>query len=116
MGLNVFYVLLIGIILTIITGLFSGTLNIWHILSTSQDGINGMVPIMLIATILGGIVEIIKYNGGIEAIISFMTNRINSRKGAEFGIGILVSLVNLCTANNTVAIIMTGSIGERYCR
>jgi Na+/H+ antiporter NhaC len=112
LGMNVFYVLLIGIILSTLVGLVSSSFNIWQLLNTAQGGIDGMVPIILIATILGGIVEIIKYNGGIEAIMSFMRKRMHSRRGAEFGIGILVSLVNLCTANNTVAIIMTGPLAK----
>ena len=118
LGMNVFYVLLLGIVLSIATGMFSGSFNIWEILHTAQAGIDGMVPIILIATILGGIVEVIKFNGGIEAIMHFMNKQMKSRRGAEFGIGILVSLVNLCTANNTVAIIMTGplakDIADRY--
>ncbi|MCF7791952.1 MAG: Na+/H+ antiporter NhaC family protein [Victivallales bacterium] len=112
LGVNVFYVLLLGIILSTGFGFLSGSFNIWQLFNTAQNGINSMVPIILIATILGGIVEIIKYNGGIEAIMSFMKKRMHSRRGAEFGIGILVSLVNICTANNTVAIIMTGPLAK----
>ena len=112
LGMNVFYVLLLGIVLSILVGIISNSFTIWQLLNTAQSGIDGMVPIILIATILGGIVEIIKYNGGIEAIMSFMRTKMHGRRGAEFGICILVSLVNFCTANNTVAIIMTGPLAK----
>ena len=111
MGLNVFYVLITGIILSVLVGFISGS-NIWELLNAAQAGVVGMTTLILISTILGGIVEVIKYNGGIEAVMSFMRKRMHGRRGAEFGIAILVSLINMCTANNTVAIVMTGPLAK----
>lgn len=112
MGVNVFIVLITGIVASIIVGFASASFDIWQLLNVIQRGINSMMDLVLISAILGGVVEVIKYNGGISQILGILRNRINGKKGAEFGIGILVSLVDLCTANNTVAIIVTGPIAK----
>jgi Na+/H+ antiporter NhaC len=112
LGVNVFIVLITGIITSIIVGFISASFNIWQLLDVIQRGIDSMMDLVLISAILGGVVEVIKYNGGISQILGILRNRINSKKGAEFGIGILVTLVDLCTANNTVAIIVTGPLAK----
>ncbi|WP_253205588.1 Na+/H+ antiporter NhaC family protein [Clostridium estertheticum] len=71
-----------------------------------------MEDICIISILIGGIGELIKFNGGIDFLLNTMQKRIHSEKGAEFGIGILVSLVDLCTANNTVSIIIVGSLAK----
>ncbi|HJO92778.1 MAG TPA: Na+/H+ antiporter NhaC family protein [Victivallales bacterium] len=111
-GVNVFLVLIIGIILSIIVGFISGAFDIWRLFDVTQAGIGSMTNLILISTMLAGTVELIKHNGGIDKILSIMKNRIHGIRGAEFGIGILVSLVNFCTANNTVAIIVTGPLAK----
>ena len=73
---------------------------------------SGLFEISLISLIVACIVSLIKENGGIEFIITFICNRIKGKKGAEFGIAILTILVDLCTANNTVAIVMAGPIAK----
>lgn len=112
LGVNVFIVLITGIVASILVGFISASFDIWQLLNVIQRGINSMMDLVLISAILGGVVEVIKYNGGISQILGILRNRINSKKGAEFGIGILVTLVDLCTANNTVAIIVTGPLAK----
>ena len=82
------------------------------------DGVLGMGELVIIAMMAGGMLEIIRENGGIDYIISKITNKVNGKRGAELAIASLVSFVNICTANNTVAILTVGSIakkiGDRY--
>ena len=111
-GVNVFIVLIIGILTSAIIGLTSGSFDIWRLCHIVQGGIHSMTDIILISILLAGTVEIIKYNGGIDKMISLMKSKIHGQKGAQFGIGLLVFLVNLCTANNTIAIIMTGPLAK----
>jgi Na+/H+ antiporter NhaC len=77
------------------------------------NGILGMGELIIITIMAGGMLELIKYNGGIDFIISHMTRQVNSKRGAELSIATLVSLVNICTANNTVAILTVGGIAKK---
>ncbi|HBM16635.1 MAG TPA: sodium:proton antiporter [Lentisphaeria bacterium] len=117
-GVNVFITLITGIILSIAVGFIAHSFDIWQLLDVIQKGITSMMDLVLISAILGGIVEVIKYNGGIAQILGILRTNIKTKKGAELGIGLLVSLVDICTANNTVAIIVTGplakDIAKRY--
>lgn len=112
LGLNVFFVLIIGIVLSIIVGFISSSFDTWQLLDVIQRGINSMMDLVLISASLGGVAELIKYNGGISQILSIFRNKISGKRSAEFGIGLLVTLVDLCTANNTVAIIVTGPLAK----
>ena len=82
------------------------------------DGIIGMGELIIITMMAGGMLELIKQQGGIDFIIERMTRHIRGKRGAELSIGTLVALVDVCTANNTVAIITVGGIakqiGDRY--
>ena len=71
-----------------------------------------MGDLIIVTMLAGGVLEIIRTNGGIEYIIRILTNRISGRRGAEFSIAALVGLANICTANNTIAIITTGRIAH----
>ena len=117
-GLNVMAVLVLGICLTGIIGLCNGSFDIYGWFQSMGDGILGMGELIIITLMAGGLLEIIKHNGGIDFIISRLTRRIHGKRGAELSIAALVSMVNVCTANNTVAIITVGGIarkiGERY--
>ena len=117
-GLNVMAVLVLGICLTGIIGLCNGSFDIYGWFRSMGDGILGMGELIIITLMAGGLLEIIKHNGGIDFIISRLTCRIHGKRGAELSIAALVSMVNVCTANNTVAIITVGGIarkiGERY--
>ncbi|QZE13833.1 Na+/H+ antiporter NhaC family protein [Halosquirtibacter laminarini] len=109
-GMNVIFVLLLGTVFAGVMGLAYGKLDIWLWLKTMSDGALGMSEIIIISMIVGGIVEIIRINGGIEFLLETIGKRANGKKGAELGIALLVSLVNVFTANNTIAIIMSGPI------
>lgn len=111
-GLNVFFVLVIGIVLSMGIGIAYGKFTVIESFSYIGKGMSGLFEISLISLIVACIVSLIKENGGIELIITFIHNRIKGKKGAEFGIAILTILVDLCTANNTVAIVMAGPIAK----
>lgn len=108
-GINVLIVLLLGIIATGIVGLATGTPLFGWIGAMSQ-GIIGMGELIIITLLAGGMLELIRYNGGIDYIIQALTKRVNGKRGAELSIAALVSIANLCTANNTIAIITAGPI------
>lgn len=111
-GLNVFFVLVIGIVLSMGIGIAYGKFTVIESFSYIGKGMSGLFEISLISLIVACIVSLIKENGGIELIITFIRNRIKGKKGAEFGIAILTILVDLCTANNTVTIVMAGPIAK----
>jgi len=111
-GVNVIIVLVGGIAFSSIVGIATGTLGIFDVASSINKGIIGMSELILISIIIGGILELIKENGGIDYILYIISKNINSTKGAEFGIAILVGLVNICTANNTIAIVMAGPLAK----
>lgn len=111
-GMNVFLLLGSGILFAGIVGLFTNSLDIWGLIVAISDGMAGMYELCLLVIVVGGVVELIKYNGGIDFILNFITNRIKSKKGAEFGIAALVSIVDLCTANNTIAIVTAGPLAK----
>lgn len=112
-GLNVMAVLVIGIALCGIIGVLGGTYSFYGWLNALGSGIVGMGELIIIAMMAGGMLEIIKVNGGIDYIIEKLSGRIHGKRGAEFSIAALVSLVNLCTANNTVAILTVGNIAKQ---
>lgn len=111
-GLNVMIVLLMGIVLTGIVGIADGSYDIFGLFQSMADGMLAMSELIIMTLLAGGMLAIIRHNGGIKAIINLLTRRVNSARGAEFCIAALVCLVNACTANNTVAIITTGPIAQ----
>jgi Na+/H+ antiporter NhaC len=112
-GLNVMGVLTLGILLTGAIGIADGSFDVYGWFGAMGDGIKGMGELIIITMMAGGLLELIKYNGGIDFIISRLTRHINSKRGAELAIAALVSMVNFCTANNTVAIITVGGIAKQ---
>lgn len=111
-GVNVLMVLSIGIVLTGVIGMMSGNYDLFAWFSSMGEGILSMGELIIVTMMAGGLLELIKENGGIAFIISKITRIVSGRRGAELSIGILVSLVNVCTANNTVAIITVGGIAK----
>ena len=112
-GMNVMAVLTTGIILTGIIGIYNGSFDMFGWFEAMGDGIKGMGELIIITMMAGGLMEIIKHNGGIDFIINRLTRHVSSKRGAELAVAGLVSLVNLCTANNTVAIITVGGIAKQ---
>ena len=111
-GVNVLLVLIIGLTLTAVIGIIEGTFDIFGWFSAVNSGIMGMAELIVVTILAGGMLSIIRHNGGIDYIIEKLTRRINGKRGAEATIAALVCLVNICTANNTVAIITSGSIAN----
>ena len=112
MGVNVMVVLLGGTILCGVIGMLTGAFDIWGWTTSMGAGINGMGELIIVTILAGGMLEMIRYNGGLAWIIQKMTAKIRSRKGAELSIAGVVSFANLCTANNTIALIMAGPIAK----
>ena len=111
-GLNVIVVLLGGTVIAGIIGFATGSFDILGFFGAIADGIGGMSELIIISILIAGTIEIIKYNGGIDFIINKGLRGFKSKMGAEFGIAALVSLVDICTANNTVAIVTVGPIAK----
>lgn len=112
-GMNVMAVLTLGSILCGIIGIIDGGYDIFGWFSAMGNGVIGMGELIIIAMMAGGMLEIIRENGGIDFIISKITVHVNSKRGAELSIAALVSMVNICTANNTVAILTVGNISKK---
>jgi len=111
-GMNVFLVLALGIVLAGAVGLADGSYHIMSLIQKIGEGMEGMYEIAFLAILIAGMVEVIKFNGGIDFLLRLVTRRIKSQKGAEFGIAGLVGLTNLSTANNTIAILIAGPLAK----
>lgn len=111
-GLNVFLVLICGIILSVIVGIAHGNFTLIESFTAIGNGMSGLFEISIISIIVACIVSLIKENGGIDLIIDMIKKNTKGKRGAEFGIGLLSILVDICTANNTVAIVMAGPIAK----
>lgn len=118
-GMNVMAVLTLGTLLCGAIGIgshllgASGSYDLFGWFSAMGNGIIGMGELIIIAMMAGGMLEIIRENGGIDFIINKITAHVNSKRGAELSIAALVSMVNVCTANNTVAILTVGNISKK---
>lgn len=112
-GINVMAVLTIGLALCGIIGVADGSYGVYGWFGAMGNGILGMGELIIIAMMAGGMLEIVRKNGGINYIITLITRHVSTRRGAELSIAALVSLVNLCTANNTVAILTVGDISKK---
>ena len=118
-GMNVMAVLTLGIVLTGIVGLTTGAYaDVYAWMQSMGEGVVSMGELIIITMLAGGLLETVREMGGIDFIINRLTRHLNGKRGAEMAIGALVAVVNLCTANNTVAIITVGGIahqiGERF--
>ena len=117
-GMNVMAVLTIGILLTGIIGIINADFDLFGWFAALGQGITGIGELIIITLMAGGLLELIKQNGGIDFLINAMLRHVRSKRGAELSIGALVAFVNICTANNTVAILTVGGIakkiGDRY--
>lgn len=112
-GMNVMAVLTIGIVLTGIIGLIGGSYDFYGWLGAMGEGIVGMGELIIITMMAGGLLALIRHQGGIDFVIRLMTHHVSSKRGAELSIAALVSIVNVCTANNTVAILTVGGIAKQ---
>lgn len=111
-GMNVLGVLTLGIIACGAVGLGTGTLPAWDWIAALGSGITGMGELIIVTLMAGGVLELIRYNGGIDYLLRHLTRGISGKRGAELTIAVLVSVANLCTANNTIAILTTGKVSR----
>lgn len=111
-GVNVIFVLASGIVLAGIIGIATGSFDVIGLFTGMADGITGMSELIIISLLIAGMVSLIKFNGGIEFILHKGLKNFKTKRGAELGIGALVSLVDICTANNTIAIVTVGPIAK----
>ena len=111
-GINVFLVLIAGTVLSLIVGVGTGTIALSEMFTVVGDGVVSMYDITVISIIVACIVSLVRANGGIHFILNLIKSRIRGKKGAQAGIAALALLVDLCTANNTVAIVMSGPIAK----
>lgn len=117
-GMNVLVVLVLGIVATAVIGLASGSLSGVSFCEAADDGVISMCELIVITLMAGGLMNMVKQGGGFEFVTRVITRRISGKRGAEAAIAGLTVLTDICTANNTIAIITTGHIArdlsERY--
>lgn len=111
-GMNVLAVLLIGIAITDIIGLWSGSFTTISLFTSAGDGLSSMCELIVVTLLAGGLMNMVKVGGGFDFLIRTLTRKISGRRGAESVIVALTALTNLCTANNTIAIITVGPIAR----
>lgn len=108
-GINVLVVLVVGIIAAALIGILAGSLGVWEVFTSAGAGIASMGELIIVTMLAGGLLEVVRVNGGLDFLIRIVTFRVRSTRAAEGAIVSLTALSNLCTANNTIAIL---SIGE----
>ena len=109
---NVIVVLTIGLAVNGLLGIINGSFGWSGFLETIGAGISGMGDLIIVTLLAGGMLELIRMNGGLDYIVNLMTRRTSGKRGAEFSIAALVSFANICTANNTIAILTVGRIAK----
>lgn len=113
LGLNVMAALCLGLGLTGAIGVWTGAYGLFGWMDAMGAGILGMGELIVISMMAGGLLETVRLAGGLDYIIERLSRRVSGRRGAELSVAALVSLVNVCTANNTVAIITVGPMARR---
>lgn len=111
-GMNVTLVLLLGLLSTGIIGCIYGSFDLFGWFASMGEGITGMGELIIITLMAGGMLELIRFNGGVDYILHHLTRHVSNKRGAELSIAALVSLANFCTANNTIAIITVGPLAN----
>ena len=111
-GVNVLLVLLLGLVSTGIVGMAYGTFDVFGWFGALGKGMTGMGELIIITLMAGGMLELIRFNGGVDYVLHRLTQHVRGKRGAELSIAALVSLANICTANNTIAIITVGPLAN----
>lgn len=111
-GMNVTLVLLLGLLSTGVIGLIYGSFDLFGWFASMGEGITDMGELIIITLMAGGMLELIRFNGGVDYILHRLTQHVKNKRGAELSIAALVSLANFCTANNTIAIITVGPLAN----
>lgn len=111
-GMNVLLVLSLGILVSVLTAFCLTDIHLLDMCGYMGTGISGMGDLIVVTLLAAGMLAMIKHNGGIDYLIKWLTSHINGTKGAQTTIALLVSIVNVCTANNTIAIITVGELSK----
>lgn len=111
-GLQVVWTLGIGIVIALSIGLIQGNISFLDSIQAINTGFMGMFELSILCLIIGGVVGIIRFNGGVDYLLNIILRHINSKKGAEVGIAILTALVNFSLANNTITIVIVGPLAK----
>ncbi len=109
---NVMIVLSIGILLTAIVGIATGSYDVSGLMTSMGSGILGMGELIIVTMLAGGMLELIRHNGGLDYITQKLTSAVKGKRGAEFCIALLVAITDICTANNTIAILTVGQVSK----
>lgn len=111
-GVNVLLVLLLGLVSTGIVGMAYGAFDVFGWFGALGKGMTGMGELIIVTLMAGGMLELIRFNGGVDYVLHRLTQHVRGKRGAELSIAALVSLANICTANNTIAIITVGPLAN----
>ena len=112
LGINVFLVMIVGILLFVVVGILTGSLAYSTALASMGSGISGMFETMIVTILVASIASLMKENGGFEAILEFIRKRADSKRGGMYGIAFLTAFMDIATANNTVAIVIAAPIAR----
>jgi Na+/H+ antiporter NhaC len=112
MGVNVLVVLIVGTVIADVIALIGGDFQLLTIFTAAGDGLNSMCELILVTLLAGGVMAIVRELGGFDYIIERLTRKVSSRRGAEVVIVLLTAITNICTANNTIAILTVGPIAR----
>ena len=112
LGINVFLVLIVGILLFVVVGILTGSLAYSTALASMGSGISGMFETMIVTILVASIAALMKENGGFEAILEFIRKKADSKRGGMYGIAFLTAFMDIATANNTVAIVIAAPIAR----
>lgn len=111
-GFNVFIVLLTGIASGIFINLVTGTTTFYKLLTNMGSGVSGMYETIMVTLLVAALCAIIRHNGGFDALLAFIKKVFKGNKGGQLGMGLLVGVMDIATANNTVAIVMAGPVAK----
>ena len=112
LGVQVIWTLAIGIIGALIIGISTDSITFLDSVKSINTGFSGMFELSILCLIIGGVVGIIRYNGGVNFLLNVILKNITTKRGAELGIATLTALVNFALANNTITIVIVGPIAK----
>ena len=112
LGVNVLLTLILGIAVAGLIGLLTGDISPITILTSMGDGIQGMCELILVTMFAGGLLAIVKLKGGMDILVKSISAKVSGKRGAETSISFLTAVANICTANNTIAILTVGPIAK----
>lgn len=112
LGMSVIWVLISGIVLSLLIGLAVGNQDLWSLVQSTNAGMASMFELSVLCLIIGGVIGLIRFYGGIDYILSHVARRVSGVRSGEFGIATLTALVNVALANNTITILLVGPLAK----